>query len=31
MRDDTIAVIADIHGNSWALDAVLAELDRLGT
>jgi predicted phosphodiesterase len=28
MRDDTIAVIADIHGNSWALDAVLAELDR---
>jgi predicted phosphodiesterase len=25
-----IAVIADIHGNLWALDAVLAELDRRG-
>jgi putative phosphoesterase len=23
-----IAVLSDIHGNSWALDAVLAELDR---
>ena len=25
-----IAVISDIHGNLWALEAVLAELDRLG-
>lgn len=25
-----IAVIADIHGNLWALQAVLRELDRLG-
>lgn len=25
-----IAVISDIHGNLWALQAVLAELDRLG-
>lgn len=24
----TMAIIADIHGNSWALDAVLADLDR---
>lgn len=24
-----IAVLSDIHGNAWALDAVLAELDRL--
>lgn len=24
------AVIADIHGNSWALDAVLADIDRRG-
>jgi predicted phosphodiesterase len=27
-NDVTLAVIADIHGNSWALDAVLAEIDR---
>lgn len=26
--DATVAVMADIHGNSWALDAVLAEIDR---
>ncbi len=25
-----IAVLGDIHGNLWALEAVLAELDRLG-
>jgi len=25
-----IAVISDIHGNLWALEAVLAELDRMG-
>ena len=23
----TLAVIADIHGNTWALDAVLADID----
>ncbi len=28
MTEDTIAVLADIHGNIWALDAVLADLDR---
>lgn len=28
--DATLAVMADIHGNSWALDAVLAEIDRRG-
>lgn len=27
---DTLAVLADIHGNRWALDAVLADLDRRG-
>jgi predicted phosphodiesterase len=26
--DSTIAVIADIHGNRWALEAVLADIDR---
>lgn len=26
--DVTLAVIADIHGNTWALDAVLTEIDR---
>lgn len=26
---DRFVVIADVHGNSWALDAVLADLDRL--
>jgi predicted phosphodiesterase len=26
----TIAVLADIHGNRWALDAVLADADRAG-
>lgn len=25
----TVALIADIHGNAWALERVLAELDRL--
>ena len=27
---DTLAVLADIHGNTWALEAVLADLDRRG-
>src|SRR3954447_17041082 len=26
--NDQIAVIADIHGNTWALDAVLADIKR---
>ena len=26
----SLAVIADIHGNTWALDAVLADIDRRG-
>lgn len=30
MATTTIAMLADIHGNSWALDAVLADLDRRG-
>jgi predicted phosphodiesterase len=30
MAETTLAVIADIHGNSWALDAVLADIDRRG-
>lgn len=30
MADVTTAILADIHGNSWALDAVLADLDRRG-
>lgn len=25
-----LAVIADVHGNAWALDAVLADIDRRG-
>jgi len=28
--DDTLAVLADIHGNIWALEAVLADLRRQG-
>ena len=28
--DEQIAVIADIHGNTWALDAVLADIRRRG-
>src|SRR5262245_26993929 len=28
--DETIAIIADIHGNTWALDAVLADIRRRG-
>jgi putative phosphoesterase len=28
--DNQIAVIADIHGNTWALDAVLADIRRRG-
>src|SRR5581483_6251124 len=28
MLDSTIAIIADIHGNRWALEAVLADIDR---
>lgn len=27
---DPIAVISDVHGNRWALEAVLADLDQLG-
>jgi predicted phosphodiesterase len=30
MSDRTWAVLADVHGNSWALDAVLADLRRRG-
>lgn len=30
MTEKILAVIADIHGNSWALDAVLADIDRRG-
>jgi len=26
-----IAVISDIHGNRWALEAVLEDIDREGT
>src|SRR5262245_58881775 len=26
----SIAVIADVHGNTWALDAVLADIARRG-
>jgi predicted phosphodiesterase len=25
---DCVAIIGDIHGNTWALDAVLADIDR---
>lgn len=28
--DAPLAVLADIHGNRWALDAVLADIDRRG-
>jgi diadenosine tetraphosphatase ApaH/serine/threonine PP2A family protein phosphatase len=28
--NDRIALIADIHGNTWALDAVLADIERRG-
>lgn len=28
--DGRIAVLADIHGNTWALDAVLADIERRG-
>jgi putative phosphoesterase len=28
--DDPVAVIADVHGNRWALEAVLEDLDRRG-
>lgn len=28
MRPHTFAVLADVHGNSWALDAVLRDLER---
>ncbi|MEO8613438.1 MAG: metallophosphoesterase, partial [Chloroflexota bacterium] len=27
---DHFAVITDIHGNTWALDAVLADIRRRG-
>jgi predicted phosphodiesterase len=30
MISPSLAVIADIHGNTWALDAVLADIDRRG-
>jgi predicted phosphodiesterase len=30
MAERHIAVLADIHGNRWALDAVLADIDRRG-
>jgi predicted phosphodiesterase len=30
MTNERIAILADIHGNIWALDAVLADLDRAG-
>jgi predicted phosphodiesterase len=30
MSDVQLAVLADIHGNRWALDAVLADIDRRG-
>ena len=30
MKDSTVAVIADIHANSWALQAVLADIERRG-
>ena len=30
MHDTPLAVLADIHGNRWALDAVLADIDRRG-
>ncbi len=30
MVSERIAVISDIHGNSWALEAVLNEIDRRG-
>ena len=30
MPDMRIAVIADVHGNAWALDAVLADIARQG-
>jgi predicted phosphodiesterase len=30
VADQPLAVIADIHGNSWALDAVLADIARRG-
>src|SRR5262245_11734817 len=28
--DETIAVIADVHGNTWALDAALEDIGRRG-
>lgn len=28
--DETLAVVADIHGNTWALEAVLADIRRQG-
>lgn len=30
MPETSLALIADIHGNTWALDAVLADIDRRG-
>lgn len=29
-RQGSVAVLADLHGNLIALEAVLAEIDRLG-
>ncbi len=30
MGTDSIAVISDIHGNRWALEAVLEDINRRG-
>lgn len=30
MADSQIAIIADVHGNRWALEAVLADIERRG-
>jgi 3',5'-cyclic AMP phosphodiesterase CpdA len=30
MNEMTIALISDIHGNSWALDAVLEDINQRG-
>jgi predicted phosphodiesterase len=30
MPNSTVAIIADIHGNRWALEAVLQDIDRRG-
>jgi predicted phosphodiesterase len=30
MNDESVAVLSDIHGNRWALEAVLADIDKRG-